>query len=227
MINSQEIIERSIYSSLLRVTKLKGYTIDPNDYLPVSTANQKRYEEDVKKIMQNKGTFISIFGTANNASKDIKKAPRIVVDARGFYPGGIGIDKVLLENEEGAGFTITEEPYNSIDQFINIHLVANNQEELRLLHQLTFLSIPVKGYIKPYTEDKLLVSGNIFINLLNFYDSPAYAVSLMEKVYEFVVEDTLIGENETDIKVPPLRDISVLMDKYDTSISPFIGVKFP
>ena len=39
MVNSQEIIERSIYMALLRVTIELGYGLDPNNYLPVSVEN--------------------------------------------------------------------------------------------------------------------------------------------------------------------------------------------
>lgn len=225
MINSQEIIERSLYSSILEVTIAMGYTVDPNNYLPITVENSNKFKEDVKAITDAKGHFIEVFGTANNASKDAKKAPRIVVDARGFFPGGVGVPKELLTKEVGVGYTATEEPYSTIDQFINIHLVANNQKELRLLHLILFQSLPVRGYIKPYTEDKLLFTGNIFLELENFYDSPNLQLGLMEKVYEFAVEDTLIGEKDTNIVIPPITDISVLLEKYNTDPDLFIKVK--
>ena len=50
MVNSQEIIERSVYSALLQVAIALGYTVDPNDYLPASEANAKRFEEDIKAL---------------------------------------------------------------------------------------------------------------------------------------------------------------------------------
>lgn len=224
MVNSQEIIERSIYTNILEVTKTLGYTVDPNDYLPVSEENSKRLKADIQAIAKSKGHFIEVFGTANNASKDAKKSPRIVVDARGFFPGGVGLEKQLLEKQVGIGYTATEEPYSTVDQYINIHLVANNQRELRLLHQILFQSIPVKGYIKPYTESQLLFTGNIFIELINFYDSPNLSVGLMEKVYEFSIEDTLMGESDTDIVYTPINDISLLLEKYNTDPSLFINV---
>lgn len=41
MINSQEIIERSIYQALLNASIKLGYSLDPNNYLPISIENQK------------------------------------------------------------------------------------------------------------------------------------------------------------------------------------------
>lgn len=224
MVNSQEIIERSIYTNLLEVTKAMGYTIDPNDYLPVNTENQKAYEQAIKSVVAEKGKFIKVFGTANNASKDAKESPRIVVDARGFFPGGVGLEKELLDKQIGIGFTAYEEPYSTVDQFINIHLVANNQADLRLLHSIMFQAIPVRGYVKPYTELSMLQSGNIFVELSNFYDSPNYQVGLMEKVYEFSVQDTVMGETKTDTVITPLIDISMLLEKYNTDPALFIKV---
>ena len=168
MINSQEIIERSIYQALLNASIKLGYSLDPNNYLPISIENQKRFKEDMDKLNK----YIWVFGTGNNQSKDKKLTPRIVVNARGFYPGGIGLPKLLIQKEEGIGFTATEEPYETIDQFIDIHLIANNQEDLRLLHQVMFYSIPQRGYLKPYNVDEFLFSGNIFLELVNFFDIP-------------------------------------------------------
>ena len=178
MVDSQEIIERSIYCSILNVAKELGFTVDPNEYLPINTQNQQRFKEDISKLTK----YIQIFGTGNNQSKDIKLTPRIVVNAKGFYPGNIGLPRQLIEKEEGVGFTVTEEPYETIDQYIDVHLVANNQDDLRLLHKILFWSIPQRGYVKPYNQQKFLFSGNIFVELVNFFDIPNLELGLMEKV---------------------------------------------
>lgn len=211
MVNSQEIIERSVYSSLLRVAIALGYTIDPNNYLPINAENAAKYKEDIGKLKK----VVAIFGTGENQSKGQKIAPRIVVNARGFFPGAIGLPKQLIEKEEGIGFTATEEPYETIDQYIDIHLVAGNQEDMRLLHTIMFSSIPQRGYIKPYNEDKFLFSGNIFLELVNFFDIPVLDVGLMEKVYQFVIQDCLIEEKSMVADIVPIKDITLLLEGYD------------
>ena len=39
MINSQEVIERSIYTALLNTAVKMGYSLDPEDFLPISPEN--------------------------------------------------------------------------------------------------------------------------------------------------------------------------------------------
>lgn len=211
MVDSQEIIERSFYSALLNTTIALGYSLDPDSYLPVSVENQQRFIQDMKNLPK----YIPIFGTANATSKDQKTTPRIVVNARGFYPGGIGMPKQLIEKQEGIGFTATEVPYESLDQYIDVHLVANTQEDLRLLHKILFWSIPQRGYIKPYTADKFLFSGNIFEEVINFYDSPNLNMGILEKVYQFQVFDTMIGTKEPGpADLVPITTIELLMKQY-------------
>ena len=211
MINSQEIIERSVYSAIFNVAITLGYALNPEDYLPVSVENQAKYQADVGNLKK----LIGIFGTGNNLSKGQRITPRITVNARGFYPGLIGMPKMLVEKEVGVGYTANEEPYETIDQYIDVHLTATTQEDLRLLHQILFWSIPQRGYIKPYNEPEFLFSGNIFIELINFYDQPTQEVGIMEKVYEFLVLDTLVGEKENvPIDWVPIKDISVLLENY-------------
>lgn len=211
MVNSQEIIERSIYMALLRVTIELGYGLDPNNYLPVSVENSEKFQQDLKNLNK----YIPIIGTGNATSKDQKITPRIVLNARGFYPGNIGLPKELIEKAEGIGFTANEEPYETLDQYIDVHLVASNQDDLRLLHQIMFWSLPQRGYIKPYTAEKFLPYGNIFIEVGNFFDYPNVNLGLLEKVYEYRIYDTLIGEKEDVITdIVPMTSVTVLLEKY-------------
>ena len=211
MVNSQEIIERSIYMALLRVTIELGYGLDPNNYLPVSVENSEKFQQDLKNLNK----YIPIIGTGNATSKDQKITPRIVLNARGFYPGNIGLPKELIEKAEGIGFTASEEPYETLDQYIDVHLVASNQDDLRLLHQIMFWALPQRGYIKPYTAEKFLPSGNIFIEVGNFFDYPNVNLGLLEKVYEYRIYDTLIGEKEDVITdIVPMTSVTVLLEKY-------------
>ena len=211
MVNSQEIIERSIYMALLRVTIELGYGLDPNNYLPVSIENSEKFQQDLKNLNK----YIPIIGTGNATSKDQKITPRIVLNARGFYPGNIGLPKELIEKAEGIGFTASEEPYETLDQYMDVHLVASNQDDLRLLHQIMFWALPQRGYIKPYTAEKFLPSGNIFIEVGNFFDYPNVNLGLLEKVYEYRIYDTLIGEKEDVITdIVPMTSVTVLLEKY-------------
>lgn len=210
MVNSQEIIERSIYSALLGVAVKLGYSVNPEDFLPINAENSKKFKEAISKLKK----FVQVFGTGNNQSKDKKETPRIVVNARGFYPGSIGLPRELITKEEGIGFTATEYPYETIDQYIDIHLVAGTQEDLRLLHQIMFYAIPQRGYIKPYTEDSFLFTGNIFIELVNFFDIPNLDMGLLEKIYQFQVMDCILEEIPGEVDFVPITTIDVLLENY-------------
>ena len=197
--------------ALLRVTIELGYGLDPNNYLPVSVENSEKFQQDLKNLNK----YIPIIGTGNATSKDQKITPRIVLNARGFYPGNIGLPRELIEKAEGIGFTANEEPYETLDQYIDVHLVASNQDDLRLLHQIMFWALPQRGYIKPYTAEKFLPSGNIFIEVGNFFDYPNVNLGLLEKVYEYRIYDTLLGEKEDVITdIVPMTSVTVLLEKY-------------
>ena len=210
MINSQEIIERSVYQAILDVAVSLGYSLNPNDYLPQTLESQRRFEADIGKLKK----FIPIYGTGNAESKDRKITPRIVVNARGFYPGSIGMPKELIEKQVGVGYKAYEQPYETIDQQIDVHLVANNQEDLRLLHQILFWALPQRGYIKPYTESKPLKSGNIFIEVTNFYDSPNNTLGIMEKTYQYLIYDCLPELKGDGKDIAAIANIDTLLEDF-------------
>lgn len=214
MINSQEIIERSVYQALLDVAVALGYTLDPEKYLPASDEMEKKFHSDVKGLKK----FIALYGTGNAEAKGSKITPRIVVNARGFYPGAIGMPKQLIE-KAGIGYMAYEQPYETIDQQIDVHLVAGNQEDLRLLHQIMFWALPQRGYIKPYTEKKPLFSGNIFIEVTNFYDSPNNTLGILEKVYQYAIQDCLLETNTPGIEITPIKSIEVLASEFGYNLS--------
>lgn len=167
--------------ALLNMAIELGYTINPEDYLPTSAENAERFKEDLKKIKDDKGFYIGIFGVGNNHSRGIKETPRIVVDSEGFYPGDIGLPRKITQKEEGIGYTATEVPYESLSQYMNIRLCAHSSEHMRLLHKIMFWSVPQRGYLKPYDEPKFLFTGNIFLRIVNFYNMPDLDNGLMEK----------------------------------------------
>ena len=208
MVSSQEVIERSIYSSILGVTIGLGYTVNPDDYLPINQENSARFKADIAKLKK----YVGIFGAGNNQSKGKKITPRIDINPRGFYPGAIGLPRELIEKESGIGYTATEIPYETIDQYIDIHLVSNSQEDIRLLNSILFYSVPQRGYIKPYTEERFLFSGNIFIELVNFFDTPNLDMGIIEKIYQFQVFDTITYEKPVEGDLTPITDITLLLE---------------
>lgn len=218
MVTTQEIIERSLYASLMQVALQLNLTVDPEDYLPVNTTNSERYKEAKEAIDK----FIYIFGVGNNQVRGAKIVPRITVDLNAYYPGDIGTEAFMVGDEK-----VNDEyrqyiyPFETKNAQFDIHLVANKSEDMRLLHSIMYTALPVRGYIKPFIEQTLKdyiankglnKTGNLYIEIANYYDHNDQEHGLLEKVYSYTVVDSYIEEvfNEGDT-FAPIKDIRALI----------------
>lgn len=218
MVTTQEIIERSLYASLMQVALQLNLTVDPEDYLPVNTTNSERYQEAKEAIDK----FIYIFGVGNNQVRGAKIVPRITVDLNAYYPGDIGTEAFMVGDEK-----VNDEyrqyiyPFETKNAQFDIHLVANKSEDMRLLHSIMYTALPVRGYIKPFIEQTLKdyiankglnKTGNLYIEIANYYDHNDQEHGLLEKVYSYTVVDSYIEEvfNEGDT-FAPIKDIRALI----------------
>lgn len=216
MVSSQEIIERSFYMSLLHTAIKNKLTLDPDNYLPITADSQARYDKDKEAINK----FVYIFGVGNNQSRGKKEVPRITIDMQGYYPGTIGIEKYHVDVDQDSRPILVESEFTTKSIVIDIHLVANNQNDMRMLHSLMYKSLPASGYIKPFIDNKeeyfntgMNPTGNIFIEVTNHYDHADTSQGLLEKVYSYTVEDGLVIDNISEgITLSPIKDISVLID---------------
>lgn len=225
MVTSEEIIERSFYIALLHETLKRGMTINPDDYLvdglPTETTAAK-YEDDKKAIGKK---FIYIFGIGNNLVRGPKECPRITIELNAYFPGDLGTEKQSVEpSESGEGFDVIEYDYTTKNTNLDIHLVANTQQEMRILHDIMYRALPARGYIKPYFNDyeawkeqAMGTTGNLYIEVGNFYDHPDLQHGLLEKVYTYEVQDGLILEDlVSEGEIVPIKDISVLIQPEGT-----------
>lgn len=218
MVNSEEIVERTFYIALLHAALQMGVTINPEDYLPLSEENEKRYQEDKDKLKK----FIYVFGIGNNQVRGAKICPRITLELQGYYPGDLGTEKFTLEgNEIDKNYTVVEYPYEAKDITIDVHLVANTQEDMRLLHYIMYRGLPARGYIKPYLNDYdewkssgLRKDGNIYIEVGNYYDHQDLDHGMLEKVYQYTCRDCILDYQEpadSDNTIAAIRDIRLLL----------------
>lgn len=220
MVTSQEIIENTFYISLLNETLERNLTINPEDYLDYnktpplpSLYGERRYKIDREAIGSK---FISIFGIGNNQSRGAKEAPRITLELKSYYPGSIGLPKEDLDeyNENILDFS-----YETKDILIDVHLVASTQNEMRVLHDIMYKALPARGYIKPYIgkrlkdwkESESLKTGNLYIEVGNYYDHQDLSHGLLEKVYTYTVRDGLLPTIVKDVSISKIEDISCLL----------------
>ena len=223
MVDSQEIVERTLYICLLSTALRLGYTLNPEDYLPLSQENEKRYQEDIKNLTK----FIPIFGIGNNQVRGPKTVPRITLECEAYYPGDIGVEKFIIGDKlEDGNYQSSEFPFETRNISIDVHLVANNQPDMRLLHYIMHKALPIRGYVKPYYNDledwgsgSLSPTGNLFLEIGNFYDYPDDSHGLLEKVYTYIVRDGIVPQTDLeDHIIAPIQDISVLIGAYGLSL---------
>ena len=224
MVTSQEIIENTFYISILNETLERNLTINPEDYLDYnktpplpSLDGERRYNIDREAIGSK---FISIFGIGNNQSRGIKEAPRITLELKSYYPGSIGLPLEDLDDDNN----VIDFGYETKDILIDVHLVASTQNEMRTLHDIMYKALPARGYIKPYIgkrlrdwkESKSLKTGNLYIEVGNYYDHQDLSQGLLEKVYTYTVRDGLLPTVVKDANIVKIRDISCLLKNHSS-----------
>lgn len=215
METSQLIIERSLYASLLRVALKLNRTVNPEDFQPISSISQAKQERAIKAL-GNK--YIGIYGVGNNQARGIKQVPRITIDLTAYYPGDLGVEQFIIGDiEDNEQYALYEQPFETKDTMFDIHLVANNSQDMRTLHQIMYTALPARGYIKPFREATLadylnkpglLKTGNIFLQVGNYYDHNDNDHCLLEKVYTYTCVDGLLDQKLSDgNQVSPIKEI--------------------
>lgn len=224
MVETQEIVERSFYFSILKKLISEGYTLNPEDYQPATAASSAQFKADLAAIQLDKGYYISLFGAGNNQSKGEKLIPRIVINPKGWLPGDIGLVKEQLVKDADRYF-VSEFPFESVDQFFDIHLVANTQEMIRMMAIFLQQSIPTRGYVKPYIYDTVPFDGNIFVEIVNFYDNSNLDKGIIEKVYQYQAKDTILDSVDLPDTLTPIKDITMMLGFNDEPLNELIHVQ--
>lgn len=232
MVNSEEIVERTFYISLLSTMLEMGLTLNPEDFLPLSQENEKRFQEAIKGMKK----FIPLFGIGNNQVKGPKTLPRITIELQGYYAGDIGVNKYIIGDKlEDGNYQASEFPYETKDITIDVHLVSQTQADMRLLHTILYTGLPARGYVRPYFNDleewekgRLAPTGNLFIEIGNYYDHPDVEHGILEKVYTYVCKDGILPEKVLgEGTLTPIKDISVLIGLLEQNENEMLELKVP
>lgn len=230
MVNSEEIVERTFYISLLSTMLEMGLTLNPEDFLPLSQENEKRFQEAIKNMKK----FIPLFGIGNNQVKGPKTLPRITIELQGYYAGDIGVNKYIIGDKlEDGNYQASEFPYETKDITIDVHLVSQTQADMRLLHTILYTGLPARGYVRPYFNDlgewdkgRLAPTGNLFIEIGNYYDHPDVEHGILEKVYTYVCKDGILSEKALEEwTLTPIKDISVLIGLLEQNENEMLELK--
>lgn len=227
MIDSQEIIEQTFYICLLRETLDRGLTINPLDYLDMSTVPPKPTVDGENRYLRDRTSigdkFISIFGVGNNQSRGSKEVPRITLELKAYYPGSIGLEKEVFDDTRT---NILDVGYETKDILIDVHLCSRTEGEMRTLHDIMYRALPSRGYLTPYLGNfkewkakHISPSGNLYIEVGNYYDHQNLDHGLLEKVYTYTVRDGLILTNIVEKNITKIYDISCLLNNDQDSLN--------
>jgi hypothetical protein len=182
--NVQEIIERSLFEVIREELVDKGYI--PNITLfPDTEQGYADYNIAISAIVTTKGFAIELFNEGSNLAKGIKKVPRIVINTGNFLPGALGGDPQRFYLDQGQSYQSLVTPPQTVDFFVNVHLVSGTVEQERILNSLIALAIQRRGYVPFYDG----TSNTFFCRYLNFYHIDDQDTGLMEKVYAYQVSD--------------------------------------
>ena len=182
--NTQELIERSLFEVIRKELVDKGYIPDITLFADDETGYDL-YQAAVQTIVQNKGYSIELYNEGSNAAKGIKKTPRIVINTGNFLPGALGGDPQRIFQDQGLYYQALITPPQTVDFFINIHLVSADVEQERILNSLLSLAIQRRSYIPFYSDP----NETFFCRYLNFFQMDDMNQGIMEKVYAYVTED--------------------------------------
>ena len=182
--NVQELIERSLFESIRKELVDKGYLPDINLF-PNTISGRSDYEAAITLIKTIKGFAIELFSEGSNHSKGMKKTPRIVIKTGSFVPGALGGDVSRVMVLSGSGFLPTKTPPQTVDFYIDFHLVSENVNQERILNSLLAISVPRRGYVPFYTDSNY----SFFTRYVNFYNYDDSDQGIIEKVYAYEIQD--------------------------------------
>lgn len=206
----QEVLERTIYHRVLDTLVDMGYAADSRDEVayPDDVAGRQAFKAAQEQIKADKGFFIKMFSFGNNQSKGAKDVPRIVLAGESFIPGNIGRDTVTSYTPGTPNWYNTERfsAQRTTDFEFTVYLVANRQEQIRILNEAFFRALTPRGYIPVYGSE----TDNFFCQFLNDWNTPDLDRGLIEKALRFEITDFYLTDPAvTNDAIPAISNIDI------------------
>lgn len=206
--NIQEIIERSLFEAIRQEVVDKGYLPDIADTgtYPDTDQGWVQWETDVIAIVTSKGFAIEIFNGASNEARGVKKVPRIVIDSGNFLPGALGGDPRRYFSDEITHYKSLVTPPQTVDYYVNFHLISNSIAQARILNAILALAVPRRGYLPWYNDG----TKSLFARYLNYYDQSNIDEGIIEHVYAYEIPDAWDTEDiEIDAFIAKIAEITL------------------
>lgn len=183
----QELIERSIFEILRLELVDKGYLPDiiDTDTYPDDTTGWAAWKAAITTIVNSKGFAIELFSGGSSDARGIKKVPRIVINCGNFLPGALGGDPRRFFQDQGTHYSALVTPPQTVDFYLNFHLVSNTIEQARVLNDMIALAIPRRAYLPWYSD----ATKTFFIRYLNYHNLEDEDQGIIEHVYAYEIPD--------------------------------------
>lgn len=219
--NVQEVIELTIFHSILQELVDKGYTPDVRDTIeyPDTPAGMVAYNNAKKGIIDTKGFTVDLFNNSNPDFKGGKNPPRIVIITEDPLPGDIGTDRGRVYEQIDGKFTPLIRPPDSYNIGFLIYLVADNAKEHRTLVSILANALPTKGYL-PISPRYDLADFNIFVINTSSSLIPSAIDGVIERVYRYEVRDIFLTDYIAIFNpVSPLSQFTVNIQNIDKKLT--------
>lgn len=206
--NMQEVIERTLFERIRQELVDKSYLPDIADTgtYPDDDTGWAQWETAISSVVTAKGYAVEVFNAGISEAKGIKKIPRIVIDSGSFLPGALGGDPQRYFEDQGAKYYALVTPPQTVDYYVNIHLVAGSIEQIRILNSLLSIAVPRRGYLPFYNDATSL----FFARNIGYYDGDSSKEGIIEKIFGYEIPDCWdAGEVKFNLDIVKMTEITL------------------
>lgn len=203
LLNTQELVEKTITSAIRTVSVQEGYTADVSVY----TTNPA-YQNAMEAIAAIKNFAVEIYGPGTADRKGVKRVPRIVVTPQKMLSGDVGniINPTHYNDPDSPGNLIsTVLDATTSNLTLEISLSSNSAEQDRILHAILSKAIGQRRYL-PFINDNSLY---FLIRQYGFFDVPEYPEGIIEKTYNYEVPDLILAETPATLTPALIKEITI------------------
>lgn len=176
------------------------------------TAGVAAYQAAFAPIIASKGYAIEVFGAGADWAKYQKKVPRIVIFPNQTLPGALGgnPDKIYIpvgiDPLAPTSYTAQVLPPQTVDFTYDIRLVHTTAQQSRVLHGITSLALPPRGYIPLYNDN----TRTLYVEQYSYRNIPDPAQNIEEDIYMYKVGDLFESDNASvGPTIYPITNIEV------------------
>jgi len=215
----EQLVTRSIFHALRERLVVEGWLPDivpldidnPTDTPAQTEAKVTQFRNQMKAIKASKGFVIELFDYGSNQAKGAKEVPRIVLHNSSLLPSAeIANDPATRYEKKDDYFIRVQDELVPSDLITRVYAIGNTSAQMFIMNQVIINSLPKKGYIKRYTDNLPLFSGNYFIKQTDRGETEGLPEGTLERYYVYETKDLQeTGSIILDGQIPRIDDINL------------------